>query len=181
MKKIIILTVVYVLLVSYGETGKNQRLQIENEAEEEIYNHYIDSFLNTGATPYSDIYGGNPSCSEYGCSEIKVITSPDFDVLVTIKKENKVVRHAYIRANDSYIFEIPNGVYQPFFYYGRGWYPEKIMKETPEGIIKGGFVSDETFGKDDPQVLEDEILEYQLIFQTNGNFGALPSNAEDAL
>jgi hypothetical protein len=89
--------------------------------------------------------------------------------------------HAYIRANDSYTFEMPNGTYQPFFYYGKGWDPEKIMKETPEGTIKGGFVSDESFGKDDPQTLEDNILTYQLIFQTNGNFSTRPSNAEDAL
>ncbi|MDR1458798.1 MAG: hypothetical protein LBI60_01080, partial [Bacteroidales bacterium] len=96
-------------------------------------------------------------------------------------KDNKVFCHAYIRANDSYTFEMPNGTYQPFFYYGKGWDPEKIMKETPEGTIKGGFVSDESFGKDDPQTLEDNILTYQLIFQTNGNFSTRPSNAEDAL
>jgi hypothetical protein len=101
--------------------------------------------------------------------------------LVTIKKDGKVVRHAYIRANDSYTFEIPNGAYQPFFYYGRGWNPEKVMKEIPEGIIKGGFMSNEVFGKDEIQVLENEILEYQLILQTDGNFTTRPSNAEDAL
>jgi hypothetical protein len=178
MKKTVTLLTIYLLLISCVNTGQNKENQTETE---EIYDTYIDSSLNTGATPYSDFYGGNPSCSEYGCSEIKVITPKDFDVLVTIKKDNKVVRHAYIRANDSYTFEIPNGTYQPFFYYGRGWNPEKIMKKTSEGVIKGGFVSDETFGKDDLQTLENEIIEYQLILQVNGNFSTLPSNAEDAL
>lgn len=150
-------------------------------AELEMHDKYIDNSLETGDTPYSDFYGGNPSCRNYGCSQIKVITPLNSDVLVTIKKNNRVVRHAYIRANSSYTFEILDGTYQPFFYYGKGWNPEKVMKETPQGALKGGFVADESFGKDDPQTLSNNILEYQLILQRNGNFSTRPSNAEDAL
>lgn len=166
--------------------SKEQRLaQAEAEEqmriEEEMYEKYMNNSLRTGETPYSDFYGGNPSCNEYGCSQIKVTTPSNSDVLVTIKQNGNVVRHAYICSNSSYIFEMPNGTYQPFFYYGRGWNPNKTMKETPQGALKGGFIEDESFGKDGPQILDNNILEYQLILQQNGNFSTLPSNAEDAL
>jgi hypothetical protein len=142
---------------------------------------YINNRLNTGYTPYDYLYGDDNDCSGHECSQIKVKTPDNSDVLVTVKKNNKVIRHAYIRAASSYTFEISNGVYQPFFYYGQGWNPEKIMKETSDGILKGGFVESEYFGKDDPQSLHNNILEYVLILQQNGNFSTKPSNAEEAL
>lgn len=145
--------------------------------EQEIYNRYISNSLLTGSTPYSKYYGKNSTCPDYGCSQIKVRTS-NSDVLVTIKKNNKVVRHAYIQAGDSYAFSFPNGTYQTFFYYGKGWNPEKEMKG---GAIKGGFVSNEEFGKDQPQSLHHNILEYELILQQNGNFSTRPSNPDEAL
>lgn len=135
--------------------------------------------LYTGATPYSQYYGENPSCEEYGCSQIKVTTS-NSDVLVTIKKKGKIVRHAFIEANDSYTFSFANGTYQVFFYYGKGWNPNKIMK-TKNGTIKGGFSYNEHFGKDNPQSLYNNVLEYRLILQQNGNFSTKPSNVQEAL
>ncbi len=60
----------------------------------------------------------------------------------------------------------------------KGLNPEKEMKG---GKIKGGFTDNEDFGKDDPQTLNNNILEYQLILQENGNFSARPSNPEEAL
>lgn len=138
---------------------------------------YISNALKTGATPYAKYYGGNKKCNEYGCSRIKVNTS-NSDVLVTIKKNDKVVRHAYISGGDSYTFSFPNGTYQAFFYYGKGWNPDKEMKN---GTIKGGFVSEEHFGKDQPQSLSNNILEYSLILQPNGNFSTSPSDPEEAL
>ncbi|MDR1561679.1 MAG: hypothetical protein LBS54_01155 [Dysgonamonadaceae bacterium] len=159
--------------------AEQARLEKERQEREE-YNRYINNSLSTGATPYSYLYGGNRSCNDYGCSQIKVRTS-NSDVLVTIKRNDKVVRHAYIRSNSSYTFEMPNGTYQPFFYYGKGWNPEKVMKQTTEGTVKGGFIEEEYFGKDYPQTLNNNILEYQLILQTNGNFSTKPSNAADAL
>jgi hypothetical protein len=149
--------------------------------ERAIYDKYIDNSLNTGATPYSYLYGTNKSCSDYGCSEIKVRTPINSDVFVTIKKDEQVVGHAYIKAGSSYPFELPNDSYQPFFYYGKGWNPEKIMKETTNGALKGGFITNEHFGKDSPQRLCNEILEYELILQQNGNFSTKPSNADEAL
>lgn len=155
-----------------------REIQLEKErVEQENYNKYISNSLNTGATPYARYYGGNPSCNDYGCSQIKVRTS-NSDVLVTIKKNDKVVRHAFIQAGDSYTFSFPNGTYQAFFYYGKGWNQEKEMKG---GELKGGFIANEDFGKDDPQYLSNNVLEYELIMQQNGNFTTRPSNPEEAL
>jgi len=150
-------------------------------AAREIDDKYINNSLQTGATPYSKYYGGNTSCTEWGCSQIRVITPDNSDVLVTIKKDESVVRHAYICASSSYTFEMPNGTYQPFFYYGKGWNPEKEMKRANNTTILGGFVSGESFGKDSPQSLNNNILEYQLIVQPNGNFSTQPSNSMEAL
>jgi len=162
---------------------KQARLAREEQQriEQELYDKYIDNSLRTGTTPYSDFYGGNSSCSEYGCSQITIKTPSNSDVLVTIKKNDRVVRHAYIQAGSSYTFQMQNGTYQAFFYYGKGWNPEKVMKQTVEGAIKGGFVADETFGKDNPQTLNNNTLIYELILQKNGNFRTKPSSAEDAL
>ncbi len=138
---------------------------------------YINNSLPTGDTPYAEYYGSNKECKYDDCSQIKVVTS-DSDVLVTIKKDEKVVSHAYIGKNDDYTFSVPNGRYQVFFYYGRGWDPEKPMKN---GEMKGGFIDDEDFQKDAPQSLYNNILEYQLILQQNGNFKTRSSEASEAL
>lgn len=156
---------------------KNEKARIERETIEK----YKNNSLNTGVTPYSYCYSGNNSCSSPGCSEIKVKTPYNSDVLVTIKKNNEVFRHAYIRAGASYTFQMPNGIYQPFFYYGTGWNPQKIMKETTCGTLKGGFVAEEHVGKDSPQTLNNNILQYELVLQQNGNFSTQASNPEEAL
>ena len=152
----------------------------KRKKERELYRKYGNNSLQTGATPYSYCFGKNHSCKHYGCSQIKVRTPYNSDVLVTIKKNGKVFRHAYIRANSSYTFEMPNGTYQTFFYYGKGWYPEKIMKKTSCGILKGGFLTDESFGKDFPQTLNNNVLTYELILQKNGNFSTQPSYKNEA-
>jgi len=155
--------------------AREARLKRERR-ERAIYEKYINNSLHTGATPYARYYGGNSTCNKYGCSQIKVRTS-NSDVIVTIKKNDKVVRHAYINSGSSFTFSFPNGTYQTFFYYGRGWNPEKPMKS---GEMRGGFISKESFGKDDPQYLSNTILEYELILQENGNFSTRPSNPEEA-
>ncbi|QQS28494.1 MAG: hypothetical protein IPM47_16820 [Sphingobacteriales bacterium] len=156
--------------------------ELERERQEKaIYDKYINNSLSTGSTPYSYCYGRNNSCSNWGCSEISVKTPSNSDVLVTIKKDEEVVRHAYIKSSSSYTFELHNGTYQPFFYYGKGWNPEKFMKQAACGTLKGGFITDEHFGKDSPQSLSNDILQYELILQQNGNFSTRPSNSEEAL
>jgi hypothetical protein len=172
-----------ILFGSCNESKQQRQTRLLKEAEElaelEMYDKYIDNSLQTGDTPYSDFYGENLSCEDYGCSQITIRTPSNSDVLVTIKQNGEVVRHAYIQANDSYSFSFPNGTYQAFFYYGRGWNPEKEMKRMPQGTLKGGFLEDESFGKNDPQILENQELTYELILQQNGNFSTRPSNAED--
>ncbi len=155
--------------------AREERLEKERK-EKAIYDKYISNSLRTGATPYSRYYGGNATCDDYGCSQIKVRTS-NSDVIVTIKRSDKVVRHGYIKSGSSYTFSFPNGIYQTFFYYGKGWNPEKEMKG---GKMKGGFITNESFGKDDPQSLSNNILEYELILQENGNFRTRPSNPDEA-
>ena len=145
------------------------------------YQSIFAQSLQTGATPYSQYYGVNSSCNKWGCSQIKVVTPSNSDVLVTIKQNDEVVRHAYIRANSSYTFELPNGTYQPFFYYGKDWNSNKTMQRADGTSILGGFTSNESFGKDSPQRLDNNILEYQLILQQNGNFSTTPSNSKEAL
>lgn len=162
--------------------AEEQRLLREAELEkqrreQEIYNKYINNSLRTGATPYARYYGKNSSCKDYGCSEIKVITS-NSDVLVLIKRRDKVVRHGYVRAQESYTFSFPNGTYQTFFYYGKGWNPNKEMKN---GTMKGGFIEDEVFGKDKPQRIYNSRLTYELILQQHGNFETKPSDEDEAL
>lgn len=137
--------------------------------------------LRTGATPYAHCYGKNASCSSYGCSEIKVKAPLNSDVMVTVKKNRKVIKHAYIRRGSYYTFQVKNGSYQTFFYYGYDWDPNKVMKTgTTCGTIKGGFRNGETFGKDDPVYLSNQQLYYELILQQNGNFSTKPSNKYEA-
>ena len=155
-------------------------VRAERIEKERIREKYINNSLRTGATPYSYCFGRNKTCSVYGCSQIKVRTPSNSDVMVTIKKNDEVFRHAYINAGNQYTFEFPNGVYQAFFYYGKGWNPDKEMKETDCGMLKGGFVADEQFSKDSPQTLNNSILEYELILQERGNFSTKPSNSDEA-
>jgi hypothetical protein len=159
------------------ERIEQEKKDEEERANKQIYDKYMSNSLHTGAMPYSKYYGRNASCEGDGCSQIKVKTS-NSDVVITIKKNGKVVRHAFIRAGDSYTFSFPNGTYQAFFYYGEGWYPEKEMKG---GKMKGGFISNEQFGKDDPQYLKNNVLTYELTVRQNGNFSTRPSNPEEAL
>lgn len=166
---------------------QSEKIRIESEIKlalekekKEIYNKYIDNSLTTGSVPYSYCYGKNRSCNSSGCSQIKVKTPSSSDVLVTIKQNGNVVRHAYIEKSSTYTFELNNGTYQPFFYYGKGWNPNKVMKSTEQYVLRGGFIEDEIFGKDDPQYLNNNILAYELILQPNGNFSTRPSNANEA-
>ena len=65
--------------------------------------------------------------------------------------------------------------YQTFFYYGRGWNPNKVMK----GGIKGGFIENEIFSKDNPQKIYSGVLSYILQLQQNGNFQTKGSNENE--
>ncbi|MGM0582742.1 MAG: hypothetical protein ACQETL_18845 [Bacteroidota bacterium] len=148
--------------------------------ERSLKEQYKDNSLYTGAKPYASCYGTFNSCSGYSCSEIEVQASHNSDVIVTIKKNGNVVRHAYIQAGDEYSFELSNGTYQPFFYYGNGWNPDKDIEGSDCRRLEGGFVSDEHIGKDSPQRIYQQILTYELIEQIGGNFQTRPSSKGEA-
>ena len=115
------------------EEAERARREVElarQREEKATYDRYINNSLRTGATPYAYCFGGNRSCSDWGCAGISVKTPYNSDVLVTIKKNGSVYRHAYIKAGDTFKFELPNGTYQPFFYYGTGWDPNKFVKKS---------------------------------------------------
>lgn len=142
---------------------------------------YANNSLSTGNKPWAYCYGSYNQCGGYGCSEIQV-KSGGSDVVVTIKdRKGEVVRHAYIKQRSSYTFHVPNGSYQPFFYYGKGWNPNKEMKYVSCGMLKGGFISVEHVGKDEFQYLNNNILTYTLVETTFGNFNTKPSNTNEAL
>ena len=130
---------------------------------------YLDNSLSTGTMPYTQFYGKNYKCPYDQCSGIRVTAPAESDIIVIIKRNNqdgKVVSHGYIRAGQTYQFDIPDGTYQTFFYYGEGWNPTKDMGNG----VKGGFVKDEIFSKDNPQEIYSGILTYVLQLQRDGNF-----------
>ncbi len=139
---------------------------------------YSSNVFSTGDTPYFKYYGSNMECKQAECTGIK-ITAPELsDVVVIIKKNNKngkVAGHAYIRAGDTYKINLPNGTYQTFFYYGEGWSPYKDMGNG----VKGGFINDEAFSKDDPQEIYNAVLTYVLQLRRDGNFHAESSNRSE--
>jgi hypothetical protein len=97
---------------------------------------------------------------------------------VIIKRNNsngKVIAHGYIKAGATYQFDIPDGTYQTFFYYGEGWNPNKVMN----GGIKGGFVKNEIFSKDNPQDIYSGIITYVLQLQRDGNFQTKGSSQDE--
>lgn len=160
--------------------AEREQIRLQREEEQKNYEKYINNSLPNGATPYSNCFGRNASCNDWGCSSLEVITPFGSDVLVTIKKSNSVVKHAYVRAGSSYTFEMPNGTYQPFFYYGKGWDPNKPMPSSSCKSLKGGFLARESFDKDLPQRLENQTLTYTLQTVTNGNFQTIDSDPKEA-
>lgn len=150
---------------------------VEDELSEED-KQYLGNSLNTGATPYKDVYGKNYRCPYTQCSGIKVTAPRESDIVVIIKRNNsrgKVIAHGYIKAGGTYQFDIPDGTYQTFFYYGEGWNPNKVMK----GGVNGGFVKDEIFSKDNPQEIYSGVLSYVLQLQRDGNFQTKGSNKSE--
>lgn len=139
---------------------------------------YVTNSLTTGSRPYSAYYGKGYKCPYSQCSAIEVTAPSNSDIVVIIKKDNqngKVIQHGYIRAGRTYSFDIPDGTYQTFFYYGEGWNPNKEMGNG----VKGGFVKNEVFSKDYPQEIESAVLTYVLQLQRSGNFQTKSSNKNE--
>ena len=153
---------------SYERSNNSQDYSVADELSEED-KQYENNSLTTGAAPYSAYYGKNYKCPYEQCSGIKVTAPGESDIVVIIKRNNangKVISHGYIKAGATLFFPIPDGTYQTFFYYGSGWNPNKEMSDG----IRGGFVKDEIFSKDNPQDIYSGILTYVLQLQRDGNF-----------
>ena len=136
---------------------------------------FLTNTLNTGDTPYTDFYGANYVCRQDQCSAIEVTAPENSDIVVIIKRNDEngaVISHGYIQAGCKYAFDLPNGTFQPFFYYGEGWNPNKEMGNG----VRGGFVMYESFSKDNPQIIRDCVLSYVLQLKRDGNFQTQGSN-----
>ena len=158
---------------SFKTSSDNEPNSLVNESLK-----YLDNRLLTGSTPYDVYYGKNYDCPKDQCSGIKVTAPKESDLVVIIKRNNpegKVISHSYIRAGETCQLDLPNGTFQTFFYYGRGWNPDK---EMPNGI-RGGFTKDEVFSKDEPQEIGNAILSYILQLQKDGNFNTQSSNSSE--
>lgn len=139
---------------------------------------YLGISLETGVRPYREYYGNGYDCPYSKCSGIRVTAPAESDIIVIIKRNNengKVIQHGYIKKGETYQFDIPDGTYQTFFYYGMGWNANKPMKD---GVL-GGFVTDEMFSKDYPQKIESGILEYVLQLRRDGNFQTKQSDKSE--
>lgn len=165
---------------SYDSDVPTTTPSMDKELSEED-KEYLYNSLETGATPYEEAYGANYVCHRSQCSGIKVTAPRESDIVVIIKKDNsagKVVQHGFIKAGDTYQFDVPDGTYQTFFYYGKGWNPNKSMKDG----VRGGFVTNELFSKDDdPQEVYSAVLSYVLQLHKNGNLQTKGSNVFEAL
>ena len=135
----------------------------------------------TGVTPWENCYEKNASCKYVGCSDIKINTSSSSAIVAIVKKNGNVVKHAYIAPSSNYTFELLDGIYQVFFYYGSGWDSNKAMKSSNCNRIRGGFKTQESVSKGDPITLKGNIMEYTLTRSTLGNFSPKSSNLDEAL
>lgn len=161
----------------YQSSGNSQDYSVADELSEED-KQYENNSLSTGSAPYTAYYGKNYKCPYEQCSGIKVTAPGESDIVVIIKRNNangKVISHGYIKAGATLFFPVPDGTYQTFFYYGTGWNPNKEIS----GGIRGGFVKDEIFSKDNPQDIYSGILTYILQLQRDGNFQTKSSNRSE--
>ena len=165
------------------EKERERKINEERIAKQE-YEKYKNNSLYTGAKPYKYCYGDNPYCSPSSgfeeCSFIDIKGPSNSDVIVIIKKNNRVFSHAYIKAGGYYKFKLGNGNFQSFFYYGKGWNPKKYIKTANCGKIIGGFVSDESVSKSEVESLYNSSMTYTLYTVVDGNFKPKSSNKNEA-
>ncbi len=147
--------------------------------DEALREQWKNNRLPHGAMPYANCFGRVNSCSGMACSRIDV-KSGGSDVLVLIKDTHgNTVRHGYIRAGRTMNFHVPNGRYQVFFNYGSGWNPDKIIEGAGCDNLRGGFVENVRFTKDNYETLRNHILTYELISQVGGNFAERTSSQSE--
>lgn len=168
------------------EVARQQQIlakEIERKEKErlQLIAQYAENSLSNGSQPYSQWYGSNRYFDDYTPhSEIRIKAPHNSDVIAIVRYNNhngRVAGHKYIKAGQNVTIYLPNGShFQTFFYYGKGWYPRKEMKNG----IKGGFVKDEAYSKDgSPSYLENTILTYELTLTPNGNFSTSSSDENE--
>lgn len=160
------------------ETTIFNRSRFKSILQQHLTEHWRENSLSTGSMPYLNCFSARNSCSGSNCSEIRVNNSGS-DAVITVKNINgRVVRHAYVRGNDSLTIHLPDGTYQTFFYSGRGWNPNKSMSSSSCSQLRGGFVSNESFTKDPGRDnLRRNIITYTMTPTRSGNFNTRNSNA----
>lgn len=164
---------------------QREREERERKAREEQQRRakWMANHLDNGAQPFTQCWGWNRSCEDWGCSEIKVVADRNYDVLLTLKEDNEdgdVARHVYIRRGQTKSVQVPNGTYQPFFIYGKGWDPNAVNPIS--GCSKRGwFVEQLEISKDFPDYLSNTAVTYRLQVTVGGNFQTKRSNASEAL
>ena len=171
--------------ISYAFKNSEYNLKPLSGYVNEVYAaYYSKNSLYTGATPYKYCYGKTPYCSPprgfAECSFIDINASSNSDVVVIIKKNNRVYSHAYIKAGGYYKFKLGNGSFQAFFYYGKGWNPNKYIKTGNCGKITGGFVKNESVDKSGVINLYNGSMTYTLYSVKNGNFSPKTSSKNEA-
>jgi len=125
--------------------------------------------------PYSQYYGYNSNCSEYGCSEISVTAPTDANVVVIVKYlSGRVAGHKYIYRGSTSTIQVKDGTYNVFFYCGNQWNSQKQM-----GSVIGGFNVDESFSKDPSVTVKNQRLSYTLQSVINGNFQTKSSSKQE--
>ena len=159
-----------------------RRQREEEQQREQLYSTYGSNSLYNGSQPYESFYGKNHHySSNEPHAEVRVKAAYDSDVIVIIRYDNqngRVAGHTYVRAGQTATIQLPGGHrYQTFFYYGRGWYPDKPMKNG----VKGGFLEDEVYSKDGSTALlqDNEILSFKLTPVLDGNFSTSQSNESE--
>lgn len=133
--------------------------------------------LVNGAQPYEYAYGMNLNCEENACNSfIEIKADAQNDVVVIVKKMNGLVAgHVYVQKGQTSKIGLVNGEYQTFFYSGQIWEPEQNMGNG----IKGGFLENESFTKDDFTLLENARLSYSLTLISSGNLIVQQSSKEE--
>ena len=163
-------------IIFHFESVTFNQTKFDNVSEKIFEDQWKTNSLRTGSMPYASCYGS----SNYGSSKIEVKNSGN-DVVILVKNSNKkVIRHAYIQGNNNFSINLPNGRYSVFFYNGKGWNPNKKMKKTYCGIPRGGFVSNESFTKDENFYISNQILTYTLERSSYGNFNPKGSSINEA-
>ena len=163
-------------IIFHFESVTFNQTKFDNVSEKIFEDQWKTNTLRTGSMPYASCYGS----SNYGSSKIEVKNSGN-DVVILVKNSNKrVIRHAYIKGNNNFSINLPNGRYSVFFYNGKGWNPNKKMKKTYCGIPRGGFVSNESFTKDENFYISNQILTYTLERSSYGNFNPKGSSMNEA-